>query len=115
MEGTGAAALPPAMEHVRVSVDEDRRVGHVTLAREAKSNALDLKMWGELATAIRWVGPRVHCVVLHARGTNFCAGIDLQQVCARCSNSWVPAGRPVLCDLCETRTTARTPHCLART
>jgi enoyl-CoA hydratase/carnithine racemase len=101
MAGTGAAAPPPAMEHVRVSVDEARRVGHVTLAREAKSNALNLKMWGELATAIRWVGPRVHCVVLHARGANFCAGIDLQQVRARCVNHWVSAGAPVVCHLCE--------------
>jgi enoyl-CoA hydratase/carnithine racemase len=40
-------------------------------------------MWGELATAIHWVGPRVNCVVLHARGANFCAGIDLQQVRAQ--------------------------------
>jgi hypothetical protein len=42
----GSGASPrPALQYVQVSVDEQRNVGHLTLAREGKSNALNMQMW----------------------------------------------------------------------
>lgn len=64
----------------RVRIDRDARgVAHVQLARADKLNALDRRMFIELAEAGAQLGadPALRAVVLSGLGRAFCAGLDL--------------------------------------
>ncbi len=71
-----AAILPPT-EAVRLRVDG--AVGHLTMARPAKLNALNRVMLEELASAAAWFDhqPAVKVVVVAGEGSSFSAGFDL--------------------------------------
>ena len=59
-------------------------VGHLTLARPERGNAIDLTMARELAavTAAWSVDPTVRCVLLRGDGATFCVGGDLRSFAA---------------------------------
>ncbi|WP_425050283.1 crotonase/enoyl-CoA hydratase family protein [Psychromarinibacter sp. S121] len=66
------------METIRVDI-EGRGIATLTLAREAKHNAMSGKMIAELTEAAGVLGadPGVRAVILAADGPTFCAGGDL--------------------------------------
>lgn len=57
----------------------EREVAHVTLARPAKGNALDMTMRAELRLAVRRVAEDagIRAMVLAGEGDNFCTGGDI--------------------------------------
>jgi enoyl-CoA hydratase len=59
--------------------ERDGRVQRVTLNRPERGNAIDLRMPGELATAVEEasVDPEVHVIALSGNGPGFCGGYDL--------------------------------------
>ena len=63
----------------RVQISIDNHVAEVLLNRPEKHNALDMKMFDELAAAGERLSAErsVRAVVLAGAGDNFCAGIDL--------------------------------------
>ncbi|HXY31893.1 MAG TPA: enoyl-CoA hydratase-related protein [Gemmatimonadaceae bacterium] len=64
----------------RIVAEARAGVGHITLARPEKRNALDEVMAAELGAALRLFGgdPAVRVVLLDAQGPDFCAGADLE-------------------------------------
>jgi len=69
-------------ERVRVSIEAG--IGHVTLCRPEKKNALDLPMFKALAaTAARLADDsNLRVVVMHGEGSAFCAGLDVSNFMA---------------------------------
>lgn len=66
-------------ETIKLEID-DRGVGHLTLDRADKRNALSAAMIAELAQAAAILGSNsaVRAVVLRSQGNVFCAGVDLE-------------------------------------
>ncbi|WP_416979579.1 crotonase/enoyl-CoA hydratase family protein [Streptomyces sp. T028] len=56
------------------------RKAYLTLNRPDRLNAIDARMPGELAAAVRRAGtdPEVHVIVLQGAGRSFCSGYDLK-------------------------------------
>lgn len=56
------------------------RKAYLTLNRPERLNAIDARMPGELAAAVRRAGadPAVHVIVLQGAGRSFCSGYDLK-------------------------------------
>jgi len=54
-------------------------IAHIQLNRPDKANAIDLRMWGELRTAMHWLNdtPQARVAVLSGAGAHFSAGLDL--------------------------------------
>ena len=67
------------MDQERVRVELADHVGTVTLARPAKHNALDQRMFAAILEAAEWARdqPGLRAVVLHGEGPSFCSGIDV--------------------------------------
>ena len=65
-------------ETIRVCVDGG--VGHLTLSRPDRLNAIGVGMMREIAEAARWFDgqPEVRVVVVSGEGRAFCAGADLK-------------------------------------
>lgn len=68
----------PVFETLRVEVAAPG-IGHLTLARPGKLNALSRRALAELADAARWFDtrPDVHVVIVRGEGRAFSAGFDL--------------------------------------
>jgi enoyl-CoA hydratase/carnithine racemase len=68
---------PAAYQRLSVAVAD--HVATIELARPEKANALDLAMWHELRTAMRWLdaAPQARVAILRGAGAQFSAGIDL--------------------------------------
>lgn len=69
----------PGFESLRVEIDEDGRIGRLTLARPERLNAMGATMLRELAHAARWFDEQreVRVVVVRGEGRSFSAGADL--------------------------------------
>jgi enoyl-CoA hydratase/carnithine racemase len=65
-------------ETIRVRVDGE--VGHLTLSRPERLNAIGVGMLREISEAARWFDgqPEVRVVVVSGEGRAFCAGADLK-------------------------------------
>jgi enoyl-CoA hydratase/carnithine racemase len=72
-----STATVPQLGTVALSLDAG--VARIRLNRPGKANALDLPMWDDLRSAIRWVDrtPAVRVAILEAAGAHFTAGLDL--------------------------------------
>ena len=75
-------ATPEAVVNERVLVEVRDHVGHVTLNRPDKRNALDIGMFDGLVAAAETLSREedVRAVVLSGAGQAFCAGLDLQSM-----------------------------------
>jgi enoyl-CoA hydratase/carnithine racemase len=64
-------------------------VGTITLNRPEKRNALNLRMFGELAEAVELLGATegVRVIVVRGEGPSFCAGIDVSELAGLASAS----------------------------
>jgi enoyl-CoA hydratase/carnithine racemase len=56
----------------------DGAIGHVTLNRPGRTNALDPQLAAELARALRDLSPAANAILIRGAGGNFCAGADLK-------------------------------------
>jgi len=85
----GSHSLPPPAT-TTLSVAIDGAVGHITLDRPGKLNALSRSLLEDLTTAARWfdAAKDVKVVVIRGAGRAFCAGFDLQD------RDWVELGPP---------------------
>jgi enoyl-CoA hydratase/carnithine racemase len=81
-------APPPATTTLSVAIDG--AVGHITLERPDKLNALSRSALEDLTTAASWFDSAedVKVVVIRGAGRAFCAGFDLQD------RTWIELGPP---------------------
>src|SRR3954471_3572131 len=68
---------PADTEGVRITLADG--IATLTLGNPAGKTAITLPMWGELASAFRWVtsDASVRALVVTGEGEDFCAGADL--------------------------------------
>jgi enoyl-CoA hydratase/carnithine racemase len=68
------------MSFETLNVDADGAIGHLTLNRPERLNAMNSTMLRELADAARWFDtqPEVRVVIVCGAGRAFCAGADLK-------------------------------------
>lgn len=68
---------PPDTDGLRLGLDDG--VATVTLINTKRKNAITTQMWGDLATAFRWIAgsDAVRSVVITGDGDEFCSGADL--------------------------------------
>ena len=69
------------MEHV--SIDHDGPVGHLTLERPERRNALSLALMGEVIEALEGLPSSCHVVVIGGAGPAFSAGHDIGEMVDR--------------------------------
>jgi enoyl-CoA hydratase/carnithine racemase len=64
-----------------ILIDDSERIRHLTLNRAHKRNALTLQMCADLVEAVQSAQSRaeIGCVLISARGSVFCSGMDLAE------------------------------------
>lgn len=77
--------MPDSDDAPRVRTERDGHLALLALSRPAKRNAADLAMLVQLAAAFGEADrdPEVRCVVVHADGEHFTAGLDLADIAPR--------------------------------
>ena len=72
------------MQLETVTVHLEGPLAIVRLNRPDKANAMNLAMWHDVRSAMRWVDetPAARVAVLEGEGKHFCSGIDLQMMMA---------------------------------
>lgn len=68
---------PANSDHLRIEFADG--IATVVLVHPSRKNSITVSMWGELATAFRWVASDtdVRVMVVTGDGENFCSGADL--------------------------------------
>jgi enoyl-CoA hydratase len=101
------------MTYERLNVTLDAAVATIELNRPKRANALDLPMWHEIRTAMRWLDetPEARVGILRGAGATFTSGIDLallaglhEQIADPCDARMRDKLRRVILDLQDTLT-----------
>lgn len=80
------------MEYETLLVEERGKIFIMTLNRPEARNALNSKMWAEIADALMYFerNPKLQCMIVTNTGTCFCAGSDLKEIAS--TGQTIPAG-----------------------
>ena len=99
------------MEFETLAVTLENNIAVVRLNRPDKSNAMNLAMWNDIRSALKWIDdtPEARVAILEGEGKNFTSGIDLAmmmglgaQIQNDCEGRMREALRRIILDLQDT-------------